>query len=199
VTSYYAYPQSRAFRDVKSWLTRTVEPSDMPVTVNEVARALKLGTLTDDDELELNDLIPVAVDMVERDSQRALARQTWALYMDEFPCEEIELRKPPVISVSSVTYTDLDGDSQTVSASLYDTDLKSSPARIWPAASSTGWPTAKEMPNAVTVTFVAGYPASVPRVAYQAIMLAMDALYNKRCVGDGYWHFIDRLKWEGGL
>src|SRR5687768_2562394 len=115
---------SHLFHEIQSTLTRTVDPADYPVTLSEVKRALKLGTTTSDDDLELNDLIPVAVDMVERDAQRALARQTWVLYMDEFPCEEIELRMPPVISVTSVTYIDTDGDSQTVSTSDYDTDLK---------------------------------------------------------------------------
>lgn len=186
------------FQDLKSTLTRTVDPAEYPVTLSEVKRALKLGTTTSDDDLELNDLIPVAVDMVERDAQRALARQTWALYMDEFPCEEIELRMPPVISVTSVTYIDTEGDSQTVSTSNYDTDLKSSPARIFPAE-GTYWPSTDCVPNAVTVTFVAGYAASVPKVAYQAIMLAVKSLYFGCDAGEAYWHFVNRLRWEGGI
>lgn len=190
----------QTFRDVHSTLERSGEPAGWPVTLEEVKRALKLGTTTEDDDEELNDLIPVAVDMVERHAQRALARQTWKLYMDEFPCEEIELRMPPIVSVTSVTYTDLDSVSQTVSSSLYDTDLKGSPGRIFPAASSTGWPTPKEIPNAVTVTFVAGYPANVPRAAWYAIMLAIKSLYHG-CgePGEGYWSFIRQIKWESGL
>lgn len=186
------------FRDIKSHLKRTGEPSAWPVTLAEVKRSLDLGDTTTEDD-KLNDLIPVAVDMVEQDAQRAIAKQTWKLYMDEFPCETIELRMPPVQSVTSVTYTDWDDVTQTVSASLYDTDLQSSPARIIPSSDSSGWPCAKCMPNAVTVTFVAGYSASVPRAAWNAIMLAMRALYYNCEVGEAYWSFINRIRWEGGL
>ena len=139
------------FSEIKSKLTRSVEPAFLPVTLTEAKRFLDLGDTTTEDP-KLEDWIPVAVEMVERHSQRALVKQTWKLYLDEFPCGTIELRRPPVQSVSSITYTDGNGDEQTVSSSDYETDLKSAPGRIVPV---TTWPSAKCMPNAVTVTFIA--------------------------------------------
>lgn len=169
-----------------------------PVTLAEAKRALDLGDTTTEDD-EINELIPAAVEMVEKDCLRAIANQTWQLKMDEFPCDEIQLRMPPVMAVTSVTYIDTDGTSQTFSSSLYDTDLTSAPGRIRPNSGSTGWPETQCTPNAVTVTFTAGYDSDIPRIAWKAILLALKSLYFGCDVGDGYWSMINRLRWEGGV
>src|SRR5690606_41094835 len=52
-----------------------------------------------------------------------------------------------------------------------------------------------DRPNAVNVVFTAGYPGSIPRVAWLAIMAAVKALYNGCEPGDAYWAMIDRLRW----
>jgi len=187
--SDYGY---RAQHEIRQSLRRTVPPSSAPVSLDEVKRALDLGDDTGSDD-ELAELIPAAVDMVERDVQRALMTQTWELTLDAFPCE-IELRMPPVIAVTSVKYTDTAGDEQTVSTSDYYTDLTTAPGRIWPVEM---WPTdvSCDRPNAVNVVFTAGYPGSIPRVAWLAIMAAVKALYNGCEPGDAYWAMIDRLRW----
>jgi uncharacterized phiE125 gp8 family phage protein len=191
---------SLQFHEIHTTLERTGEPSALPVTVKDIAIQLDLDpdNLSSDEEAKITAAIMDAVDTVERDAERALVRQTWKLYCDEFPCEEIELQMPPVISVTSVTYIDTDGDSQTVSTSDYVSDLKSSPARIFPVE-GTYWPSTDCQPNAVTVTFVAGYLATVPRAAHRAIVMAVKALYSGCELGDAYWHFINRIKWRGGI
>lgn len=185
------------FRNVQHRLRRTVEPSDLPVTLDEVATALKLGTLTEDDQEEIRLWILAAVDDVETDSQRSLMPQTWVLKMDELP-DVIELRRPPILTVASVAYLDTAGDSQTLSSSLYDTDLTGEPGRILPAE-GTCWPSTDCKPNAVTVTFTAGYSSTIPKAAWTAIMLNVKARYNGCDPGDAYWNSINRLRWEGGL
>lgn len=181
---------------MQSSLRRTSAPSSSPVSLDEVKRALDLGDDTGSD-IELQELITVAVEMVEKDCQRALQSQTWKLFLDGFP-EAIELRMPPVTAVSSVKYTDTNGDEQTVSASDYYADTTTTPGRIWAV---TTWPSdvATDRPNAVNVTFTAGYTGSVPRVAWLAIMAAVKALYNGCEPGESYWSIIDRLRWESGL
>lgn len=178
--------------DVRHSLRKTTTPLSYPVSLDEVKRALDLGDDTGSDE-ELSQLIPAAVEMVERDSHRSICTQTWKLYLDEFP-EEIELRVPPVTAVSSVKYTDTAGVEQTVSSSDYYTDITSAPARVWPV---TVWPSGVDCdrPNAVNVTFTAGYSGSIPKVAWLAIMAAVKALYNGCEPGDSYWAQIDRLRW----
>lgn len=186
------------FHEVKHHLKRTVEPTAWPVNLQEVKDFLDFGTTTADDNRRLMELIPQAVDMVENDCQRGLCNQTWQLKLDSFP-EEIELRVPPVTAVSSVTYIDADGDSQTFSSASYDTDLTGEPGRIKPKSNGSGWPTTKTIPNAVTVTFTAGYENDMPAVAKNAVLLAVKSLYHTCDPGDAYWSQINRLRWEAGL
>jgi uncharacterized phiE125 gp8 family phage protein len=85
------------------------------------------------------------------------------------------LPKAPVTSVTSVTYLDTSGVSQTWSSSLYLTDLPTGPhaarARITPAYAQY-YPSTYDVPNAVTVRFVAGYTnADAVPMAIKAAML----------------------------
>lgn len=123
------------------------------------------------------------------------ADQTWDLFLDRFPCE-ITIPLGPVQSVTSITYLDGNGDSQTV-ASWRD-DLNSEPARLWPARGET-WPEHLCEPGAVTVRFVAGF-TTVPAGLKHAILLiakslwrvggTSDALVRRESVdGVGSWEF----------
>lgn len=128
-------------------------------------------------------LVDRAVRWVERRTQRQLLTATWKLYLDAFPTE-IQLRKLPVASVTSIQYVDLDGDTQTLSSSSYQTDYASEdrPGRIMPAYGYS-WPnTRSSIYNAVTVTFTAGYGAAsaVPETIKQAIMMLAGHWYDHR-------------------
>lgn len=188
----------QTFREIQSHLRRTVEPAALPVTLDEVSRMAKLGTLTGDDLEELHEWVLSAVEDVERDSQRALMPQTWTLKMDDFPCYEIELRRPPILTVASVAYIDTAGVSQTISSSNYETDLTGEPGRIVPAENYQ-WPCVDCVPNAVTVTFTAGYDGGIPRAAVTAIVLNVKARFHGCEPAEAYWSNIDRLRWNGGL
>ena len=183
---------SRQMHEVRQSLRRIVPPSSNPVSLEEVKRALDLGDDTGSD-VELAELIPSAVEIVERDCQRALVSQTWRLTLDAFP-HEIELRMPPVMAVESVKHIDSSGIEQTVSSSDYHVDTTTAPGRIWPV---TLWPSgvADDRPNAVSVTFTAGYPGSIPKTAWLAIMLALKSLYLGCDLGEAYWSYIHRLRW----
>jgi uncharacterized phiE125 gp8 family phage protein len=129
------------------------------------------------------------------------------LYLDWFP-ECIELRKPPVQSVSSIAYLDENGDSQTLSSSLYRTDLNSRPSRIEPAYGQS-WPSTYGVSNSITVTFLAGYTtqALIPEQAKQAIKLLVSHWYSHRdavLAGTiatelplGYGSLIRSIQWAG--
>lgn len=186
------------FRNIKHRLRRTVEPLDLPVTIADLKLGINYGTTTEEDDARLNRLQSVAVEKVEIDSQRALMPQTWVLKMDEFP-DVIELRRPPILTVASVAYLDTAGVSQTLSSTLYDTDLTGEPGRIMQAEGATGWPTTDCAPNAVTVTFTAGYSAAIPQSAYYAICLAVTAMLEGCEPDEAYWRNIERLQWEGRL
>jgi uncharacterized phiE125 gp8 family phage protein len=129
-----------------------------------------------------------AREYVESFCRRGLLTQTWDYKLDAFPSDgySIELPISPVSSVTSISYVDTNGDTQTWDSSLYQTDLPSGPkasrARIRPAYSQY-YPTARTQMNAVTVRFVAGYGAaasSVPSSLKSGMKLLIGHWYEQR-------------------
>lgn len=132
------------------------------------------------DDAQLAALVTAAREMAEAITRRALLTQTWDLFLDEFPAAEIEVPLPRLQSVTSITYTDAAGVSQTLAAGAYQVDTASEPARLLPAY-GTSWPCTRAVPNAVAVRYVAGYgdtPADVPQPIRQAVLLLVSGLYE---------------------
>lgn len=116
---------------------------------------------------------------------RALLTQTWDLRMDRFPWSDsmpILVPLSPLASVTSITYTDTDGTSQTWAASKYDVDANSEPGRIVPSYGES-YPATRDEIDAVTVRFVAGYGAaraSVPEPIRLALLALTAHWYEER-------------------
>lgn len=102
----------------------------------------------------------------------------------------IRIPLPPLQSVTSLTYVDTDGVTQTLDPSQYTVDNLSETGRITPAF-STPWPYTRSIINAVNITFVAGYAyapegAGVPNLppwwdeVQLAIKILVDHRYNNR-------------------
>ena len=111
----------------------------------------------------------------EHYTRRALITQTWALTLDTWP-SVIELPMPPLQSVSSVTYIS-GGNTLTMPSAGYRVVSDGVFGRIKPVD---GWPDADSIPNAITVTFVAGYdPARVPDGVRTAILLHVEIMVDR--------------------
>lgn len=147
------------------------------------------GTVEND---YITSLMKTSFRRAERVTQRSLIPQQKALVLDRFPCWAIELPQPPCVSVESITYLDEDGAEQTLSGSPaeYDVSLPSGPtagrARITPLYGMS-WPAARCQPDAVTVTFTAGYPlagsrevADIPEDITHGRLLMIAELYRQR-------------------
>jgi len=129
----------------------------------------------------LGALIASARAAAELELRRYLVTQTLDAYFDAFPCgERSEILLPPLQSVTSITYVDIDGATQTLAADQYQVDAKSQPARIKPAYGLT-WPSTREQDNAVIVRFVAGYgpAAAVPACIKQWMLMRIATMYEK--------------------
>lgn len=134
-------------------------------------------------------LIGAARQQVEEYCNRALVTQTWRMTLDRFPrvtdrnrWAEIRLPRPNLVSVTSITYIDANGDTQTVTADDYIVDTASLPGRIVPAY-GVAWPATRCQPDAVTITFTAGYGATadtVPASIRAAVLLVVGDLYKNR-------------------
>jgi uncharacterized phiE125 gp8 family phage protein len=155
-------------------LVQTSPPDAEPLGLDELKNWLRVDESADDGLITA--LISAARQDAERFTRRQLVTATWRLTLDAFPHGgPIILPRPPLQSVTSITYTDANGDAQTLDASAYQVDASAEPARILPAVNGE-WPdTQGGKVNAVAVTFVAGYGTKedVPdglKVALQAMI-----------------------------
>jgi uncharacterized phiE125 gp8 family phage protein len=139
-------------------------PALEPLELSTVQAHLRL---TETSELGLLDLYAKAArEALERELGRQFISATYDGYLDAFPAgDTIELPMAPLVSVTSITYYDVNDTAATVTASDYDVDVASEPGRIVLAYGKT-WPTTTLRPsNAVVVRYVAGYgtePSNVP-------------------------------------
>lgn len=88
---------------------------------------------------------------------------------------------PPVQSVTSITYIDFAGATQTLSSSKYAVDTSSYPGRIAPAVGQI-WPVTGPIPGAVKIEWVAGHISAdlVPEDWKEANRLALGHYYLNR-------------------
>lgn len=154
-------------------------PTIEPVTVADAVAHCRIDH--SDDNALLARLIAAARTRVERSLQRSLLPQTLRLSLYSFPAHNrpIQLPRPPVTSVDSVTYIDFAGDNLTLLS--YQSDLDSEPARLSPAFEQC-WPCSRWQPNGVVVTYQAGYatPAAVPPTIKLAILMLAAHWYEHR-------------------
>lgn len=152
-----------------------------PVTLNEAKAHLRVDHNNED--ALVTSLIKAAREYAEMFTNRALISQVWEMTLDYFPaCNVIELPKPPLQSVSSITYVDTNGDTQTWNSSNYQSDNTTVFGRITPAY-GVEWPSTQSVVNAVTIRFLAGYGddvTEVPQSIRQGILMVISDLYDGR-------------------
>lgn len=163
-------------------------PAKEPVTVDEAMLHARC-TNAREQALFRDVLVPAARQRAELETQRQLISATYALWLDAWPeAGWIDVPRPPLRSVTSITYADTTGTWQTLATSAYvveapDLSRPHAPrGRIHPAY-NTDWPSVRSQPNAVKVTFVAGYgdePAHVPPHLRLAILRDVAHLYAQR-------------------
>jgi uncharacterized phiE125 gp8 family phage protein len=160
-------------------------PTSEPITLEEAQLHLRVTDASEDDYI--NSLIKSARMQAETYTNRQLMSATWDLYLDRFPTLTgcIELPKCPVTAVSSITYTDGSGVTQTWDSSNYTADLYSEPARVTLAYNAV-WPAARYVTNSIRVRFTAGYASAalVPAPIKQAMLLMIEAMYKQRDDGE---------------
>lgn len=154
-------------------------PSEEPVSVAEAKKHLRVDHSYDDAMIEL--YLKAArqhIDGKDGWLGRALVTQTWEFTLDAFPTNEIRIPIPPLQSVTSIVYDNVDGDEETMSSDLYTVDNRNEPGWVF----SDSWPSTFAGINAVRVRFVAGYGAAsaVPEAIKAAILLLVGSLYDNR-------------------
>lgn len=145
------------------------------------------------DDTKIDDLIRSAAAFIEQEvyGNRQLLRATFDLPAVDFGCWPCELRlpRPPLASVTSISYRDADDATQTLSSSVYlvrtpwrqPGTIELGPGQSWPATTSL-----RRYP--VTIRFVAGYVAgdatdaaiasAIPAQARQAMLMLVKYWYE---------------------
>lgn len=160
-----------------------VEPPELPpVTLAQARLHLKDPAVEENPHIEM--AIATATQRLDGYGgllRRALVTQTWRQDLDAFPCGPIVLALAPVQSITHVRYRDLDGVEQTLDESTYHLVVRAGDPMI-ERASGVAWPATAVRPDAVRVTFVAGYgaPDAVPSPIKNAILLMVGDLHAQR-------------------
>lgn len=157
-------------------------PGSGNLTVASLKTHLRVDSSADDTYIGI--LIRAAVQFVQQRTGRALLPSTWRQRLDNFPCslEPIFLLRSPLRAVTSITYTDSDGDTQTVDSATY-TATDGDPPAISLAVNSQ-WPLDAILcrRGAVTINFTAGYDdtAAIPTCLVHAVYLLVAHWYENR-------------------
>lgn len=189
-----AYPYELVYQPDRFSLTVAAADGE-PVTLAE-AKAQCFVSHSDDDAL-IARYVSEAVSRVESMTNRALITQTRVLQIDRFPRgknQVIELPGGNIQSVTSIAYQDADNATQSLGASIYETDLNTmaGTGRIG-LAHDQEWPETSERGLPVTITYVAGWPGTgspldytvnVPDAIRAAILRLVADAYRNRGDGD---------------
>ncbi len=154
-------------------------PATEPITPDELKTHLRI-----DDPIEdayLSGLITVARKHLEEIHWTQFVTATWDEYFDRFS-SPLRLTRPPLISISTVKYTDTGGTLQTLADTVYEADdidgvggVRLKYQQTWPVG-------VRGHADVVVVQFTAGYGAAsaVPEPIKQAIKLYASFLYWNR-------------------
>ena len=132
-------------------------------------------------------LVTAAEQAFERHTERQLLEATWKLELDRFPRwgRPIVIPHPPLVSVSSVEYIDGAGAPQTWDPGEYVVNAPAGPhaheGQLYPGFGK-AYPGTACIPNAVAVTYVAGYASAalVPYRFKQAMLLMLNYWFRNR-------------------
>jgi uncharacterized phiE125 gp8 family phage protein len=132
-------------------------------------------------------LIQTAREAAETTLKRALLTQQWAYSFSCFPMPysgeaRINLPRPNLLSVESITYLDFNGAQQTLDPSVYMVDTTTLPGCIFKRFAKI-WPVTYPVGNSVTVNYTAGYGATrdtVPQAIKNAMLLHIGDLFANR-------------------
>lgn len=157
--------------------------SDWPVTVAQIARHLKLGTTTADEDTELFNMMMAATHYCETIIKKGIALKDHEILLDNFPPlkEPIYLPQGSETDAATVGYWNSEDVWTVLDADDHRIVTKHGRSYIHPAM-GTSWPTDCNCEvGSVTVMYLAGNQgAYTSPIIKQAVLLIIGALYENR-------------------
>ena len=163
-------------------LTLVTDLAYEPVSLEEQKEHLRLDITADDHYV--SSCITAARGFIEGQVKRSLMPKTYDYNIDYcWPYKDgairIDFPLNPVTSVTSISYVDSDGATQTLAASQYTVVAREFNSYIV-AAYNVSLPDVRWVPNAITVRFVTGNSSTVPDELRRAIMILAGHYYENR-------------------
>ena len=162
-------------------------PDEDAITLAEAKEYLRIDT--DDEDADIRRMLNAATTEAQRTTDRPFVTATYQLGLNGFPyngCSafpgRIEFPNAPLQSITSIKYTDTDGNEQTVDAADYIVNTAGQPGFVDPAF-GTAWPTAQLIADSVRIVFVCGYGddgSYLPEDLSYAIKLMTSHFYENR-------------------
>lgn len=150
-------------------------PTVEPIDLDEFKRHIRFNPTSEDTLIDT--YIAMARQYFEMETGRQLIAATWELRLEGFPVGDvIELPRPPLIEVVSVTYPGSGGspDGELLDPDDFEVVAPSGPyarrGRIRPVSS---WPSVTNALDAIKIRFRAGYgeqPGEVPTLVRGALL-----------------------------
>lgn len=190
-------------------LVRTVDPVELAVALADARKQCEIGQSDTTHDSHLTRLIRAATADVERYTRRALVTQTWRLSLNDWPCDSTHYRRyagysgrillprPPLQSVTSITYVNDAGTVETIDPSAYQVAVDASPAYVEPAYGEV-WPTVRpETVETIKVTYVAGFGADESEIPEQYKGLVCELVaFRFMNRGDAETDIPKHIKWS---
>lgn len=180
-TNLHDYYPSKTTREKNQEIRHTIRivtpPASEPVTIAEAKAQLHIGASDDSHDLELAAMIAAAREEWERDTSTALITRTIEHRLPRF-VDTVLLTVRPAIAITSVTYVDSAGATQTVAAADYYLDIDE--VRFKPAFTR---PLIEDRSEAVKITYTAGYGIDsrfCPEMDRMAIKLSLANRFEDR-------------------
>ncbi len=162
-----------------------IPPPAEPLSLKEAKKHLRVEH--DEEDALIQSLIRAAREYCENFQRRAYILQTFELYLDSFQ-RQIQLPRPPLLSVEAILYRDENGVQHTLSPDVYIVDPATEPGRIF---IKTAPKVALFPASPVTIRFVAGYEpvttdentdyaARVPEAVKHAMRMLIGHWYENR-------------------
>lgn len=170
-------------------LALTTGPTSEPVTTAEAKTHLRVDI--SDDDTYIGTLITAARQYCEEFTGRQLFTATWTFTCNGFPGsvvlpnwirgDKFYLPRPPLQSVTSITYTDTDGGSNVLATTVYGVGTNDEPGVIYLKWQQV-WPITRDIQDAVRITYVAGWSTvgAIPQAIKQGILLVIGDMYEHR-------------------
>lgn len=153
--------------------------SAYPVSLTEAKSHLKVDTTADD--TYITSIIKAATQLSEEYTNRFFIDTVIEQYASSF-ADLQTLFKSKVSAVAYVKYYDSDNSLQTLSATVYNTQLNYEPSQIQ-LADNQSFPKITSRNDAVLARYTVGYGSSasdVPEIIKQAILLTIGNFYQNR-------------------